>query len=264
MIFDSLTQMSLRHKLTLQQSELRAGLHLKSPKLAIDSAMRSIMPIFDAAYARQPTEVAPWDEPFDCVNTVGHFWDLNDFTDLPQELYDILQDTYEEETREIKYVQEHGVCSGLLLNGEGARSLGIPESIVKDWTQGAVIPLREIPPSSYRRPYSLVYQSLSTLILVCKESLRLQKIGKVMPWLKRLWLVSSTAMLLKFSPFEPDLLKKQICYDCTASGLNPVIDAPTSSLPTVFALMEAMGPNYFMAKSNLKDMFLYFPISDAQ
>jgi len=263
MIFDSLTQMSLRHKLTLQQSELRAGLHLKSPKLAIDSAMRSIMPIFDAAYARQPTEVAPWDEPFD-VNTVGHFWDLNDFTDLPQELYDILQDTYEEETREIKYVQEHGVCSGLLLNGEGARSLGIPESIVKDWTQGAVIPLREIPPSSYRRPYSLVYQSLSTLILVCKESLRLQKIGKVMPWLKRLWLVSSTAMLLKFSPFEPDLLKKQICYDCTASGLNPVIDAPTSSLPTVFALMEAMGPNYFMAKSNLKDMFLYFPISDAQ
>ena len=41
-------QMSLRHKLTLQQSELRAELHLKSLKLAIDPAMRSIMPIIDA------------------------------------------------------------------------------------------------------------------------------------------------------------------------------------------------------------------------
>jgi len=225
--------------------------------------MRSIMPIIDAAYARQPMEVSSWDEPFD-IHIVGHFWDLNDFTDLPQELYDILRETYEEETREIKYVRQHGVCSGLLLDGAGARSLGIPESIVKDWTQGAKIPLREIPPCSYRRPYSSVYQSLSTLILVCKESLRLQKIGKVMPWLKRPWLVSSTAMLLKYSPFEPDLLKKRICYDCTASGLNPVIDVPASSLPTVFALIEAMGPHYFMAKSDLKDMFLNFPISDSQ
>jgi len=56
--------------------------------------MRSIMPIIHAAYARQPMEVAFWYQPFD-VNTVamGHFWDLNDFTDLPQELYDILLET---------------------------------------------------------------------------------------------------------------------------------------------------------------------------
>jgi len=39
---------------------------------------------------------------------------------------------------------------------------------------------------------------------------------------------------------------------------------PASSLPTVFTLIEAMGPNYFMAKSDLKDMFLNFPISDSQ
>jgi len=79
-----------------------------------------------------------------------------------------------------------------------------------------------------------------------------------MPWLRRPWLVSSTAMLLKSSIFEPDLIKKRICYDLTASGFNPVIDDPQSSLPTIFRLLEAMGPNHFMAKSVLKDMFFNF------
>jgi len=257
------TKQSLRHTLTQQEPALRAGLRLKIPKIPMDAEMLAIMPIIDRAFERQPTGVVPLGEPFS-VDTVGHFWQVDDFVDLPPELFEIMVEMHAEETREIAHVRQHGVCSGFNLQGDGARKLGIPEPIVQDWAKGAKIPLSEDPKSSYRRPYSSVYQTLQNLVMTCKESLRLQKLGKVMPWLRRPWLVSATAMILKASIFEPDGIKKRICYDMSASGLNGVIDIPESSLPTIFSLLEAMGPGYFMAKSDLKDMFLNFPISDSQ
>ena len=135
------------------------------------------------------------------------------------------------------------MCLALLLKGEEARRLVFPEDFVQGWIHGARIPLNAFPKSIYRRPYSSVYQTLQNLTLTCKESLRLWLIGKVMPWLRRPWLVSSTAMLLKSSIFEPDLIKKRICYDLTTSGFNPVIDDPQSSWPTIFRLLEAMRQN---------------------
>jgi len=65
------------------------------------------------------------------------------------------------------------MCLALLLKGEGATQLGIPEDFVQGWIQSAHIPLNELPKSIYRRPYSSVYQTLQNLILTCKESLRL-------------------------------------------------------------------------------------------
>jgi len=52
--------------------------------------MATVMPIIDDAYARQPTEEVPRDEPFD-VNTVVYFWDLQDLMGLPSELFGIMQ-----------------------------------------------------------------------------------------------------------------------------------------------------------------------------
>jgi len=57
----------------------------------------------------------------------------------------------------------------------------------------------------------------------------------------RPWLISLTVMLLKFSPFEPDLLKKRIFFECTALGLNSIIDVPASSLPTIFFVNRIHG-----------------------
>jgi len=54
--------------------------------------MATVMPIIDDAYARQPTEEVPRDEPFD-VNTMVLFWDLQDLIGLPSELFSIMQQT---------------------------------------------------------------------------------------------------------------------------------------------------------------------------
>ena len=61
-----------------------------------------------------------------------------------------------------------------------------------------------------------------------------------------------------------DDLKKRIVYDCTALGVNPHLTQHAEmSLPTILRLLQSMGNDYFMAKSDLKDMFYNFPVRQA-
>ena len=76
-----------------------------------------------------------------------------------------------------------------------------PPATVDAWRDGSVLTLNAEPKSYYRRPYSSVYDSLETLMQVCRETLRLVKLGKAMPWLKKPLIVSPTAMIVKPSPF---------------------------------------------------------------
>ena len=56
-----------------------------------------------------------------------------------------------------------------------------PPATVDAWRDGSVLTLNAEPKSYYRRPYSSVYDSLETLMQVCRETLRLVKLGKAMP-----------------------------------------------------------------------------------
>ena len=85
-----------------------------------------------------------------------------------------------------------------------------------------------------------------------------------MPWKRMPWILSPTAIIVKTSPFENDGLTKRIVYDCTASGVNlHLAQHAEMNLPTILRLLQSMGKDYFMAKSDLKDMFYKFPARQA-
>ena len=255
------SSISLKQWLFELQPQLRAGPCHMTPSLPKDERMKDIMPIIKQAFQRRPVEVVPPEVHPDLSQVVGHFWRVEDFSGLPESLTSLLQRTHDAERREVEHVRQHGWPSGFKINAEGARGLGLPNSIVEAWTTGSRIPLTEAPQAFSRPPYSSVYSSLEVLEQVCEESLRLVVLGKAVPWLKRPHIVSPTNCLFKPSVFEPDGIKKRICWDLTKSGLNLIIHIDPSSLPTIFSLIESMGPGYYMAKSDLKDMFFNFPIA---
>jgi len=84
-----------------------------------------------------------------------------------------------------------------------------------------------------------------------------------MPWKRMPWILSPTAIIVKASPFEDDSLKRRIVYDYTASGVNPHLVHADTSLPTILRLLQSIGKDYFMANSDLKDMFYNFPVRQA-
>jgi len=85
-----------------------------------------------------------------------------------------------------------------------------------------------------------------------------------MPCKRMPWILSPTAIIVKTSPFEDDGLKRRIVYDCTTSGVDPhLAQHAEMSLPTILRLLQSMGKIYFMAKSDLKDMFNNFPVRQA-
>ena len=255
-----LRKRGVRQRLCDAQPALRQGPRYELPVPPKDPAMKPVMQVINAAYARRPTNEVPFGETTNVAEVVGHFWRPEDLHGLPAELREILQETYEAEEQEIQYVKSHGHSSGKLLQADNARHLGLPQATVDAWRDGSELTLNAEPQSYYRRPYSSVYDSLDTLMQVCRETLRLIKLGKAMPWLKKPLIVSPTAMIVKPSSFEPDGWKRRICYDKSISGLNDIIDIPPSKLPTIFTLLESMGPGYFMGKSDLKDMFFNFPL----
>ena len=251
---------SLRHRLFFQQQTLKLGLVYKVPSLPPDAAMESIMPIIHAAFKRRPSEIVQVGEPFDAAATVGSFWHPQDFAGVPPQLQDILRQTYEAEQAQTQYMLANARPYGHRISALGAAALGAPPHVVKAWDTGATFELTEEPLPYYRKPYSSVYASLEVLTQTCRETLRLVSLGKAIPWKRRPLKVSPTAMILKASPFEADGIKKRQVYDFTASGLNSILHVPESKLPTIFSLLESMGPNYYMAKADLKDMFYNFPV----
>lgn len=257
-----LKKQGLRRRLCEAQKVLRNGPQYFLPKVPRDPAMQPVMRIIDRAYSRRPTEEVPFAQgaDLDVSRLVGHFWAMEDMQEMPETLKEVMRETYEAELDAIHYVRQHGHTSGKLLNAEAAAALGMPSATVESWRDGSKLNLNAAPAAYYRRPYSSVYDSLDTLLQVCRETLRLLRLGKVMPWLKKPLIVSPTAMIVKPSPFEPDGWKRRICYDKTASGLNGIIDIPASKLPTIFTLLGSMGSGYYMGKSDLKDMFFNFPL----
>ena len=256
----NLDQKSLRHRLMEQQSVLRRGLVYQVPSLPRDEVMTSIMPIVHAAFKRRPSDIVALHEDFDAASTVGSFWHPRDFIGLPTDLHALLVETYQAEQEQTAYMLQHSRPSGHKLDADGAARLGAPEPVVEAWRAGATFSFTEEPQPYYRKPYSSVYASLSVLTQTCTETLRLINLGKAIPWKRRPFKVSPTAMILKPSPFEVDGIKKRQVYDFTASGLNTILHIPESKLPTIFSLLESMGPGYYMAKADLKDMFYNFPV----
>jgi len=216
------------------------------------------------AFQGQPCDVVEPGQPFTSADIVEYFWESKDFEALPFELRSVLDETLQEEEREIAHVLKHRFPSGSKLSGEGARQFGVSEKRAEAWQSGSALPFKSTPPQFARKPYSSVYTNLSTLILVCVEILCLLKLGKAMPWKRMPWILSPTAIIVKASPFEDDSLKKRIVYDCTASGVNPhLAQHADMSLPTILRLLLSIGKDYFMAKSDLKDMFYNFPVRQA-
>jgi hypothetical protein len=253
--------LSLRHKLVLAQSRLKQGPRLRLPAPAVGPEMVAINTVITKAFQKRPTETVVPGQTFRIQDTVGHFWDPAAFRGLPPKLLEILEETYLEEGREIAHVQALGKPSGSRLSAEGALQLGVSEERAAAWEEGSAIPFRMQPPQYARKPYSSVYTNLDTLLLVCNEILRLLKLGKVMPWRKKPWILSPTAIIIKSSPFEVDGMKKRIVYDLSASGVNICLDEHGEmSLPTILKLLQSMGKDYFMGKSDLKDMFYNFPV----
>jgi hypothetical protein len=253
--------LSLRHRLVLDQPRLKLGLVLRLPVPVAGTEMHVINQIISKAFTNRPEQMVAPGQVFQVQDTVGHFWKPEDFLDLPEALVSVLRETFDAEAKEITHVREHCRPSGSHLSTAGAIQLGVSPVRAAAWQEGSAIPFAVIPPSFARKPYSSVYTSLDTLLLVCKEILRLLQLGKAMPWLKRPWILSPTALITKWSPFEADEIKKRIVYDLSASGVNMNLDDHGEMrLPTILRLLQSMGRDYFMAKSDLKDMFYNFPI----
>jgi len=201
---------------------------------------------------------------FKLADTAGHFWEPKDFEALPLQLWLVLDETFQGEEREIAHVLEHRISSGSKFSAAGARQLVVSEERAEAWQSGSALLFKSTPPQFAHKPYSSVYKNLSTLILVCVEILRLLKLGKAMSWKRMPWILSPTAIIVKAPPFEDDSLKKRIVYDCTASGVNPhLAQHAEMSLPAILRLLQSMGKDYFMDKSDLKDMFYNFPVRQA-
>jgi len=78
------------------------------------------------------------------------------------------------------------------------------------------------------------------------------------------WILSPTAIVVKASPFEDDGMKNRIVYGYTASGADPHLSEHREmSLPTILRLLQSTGKDYFMAESDLKDMFYNVPMRQA-
>jgi hypothetical protein len=256
--------LSLRHRLVLAQPRLKRGHRLRPPKQLVGPEMEAIHLVIAKAFKGRPTGVVEPGQDFKLTDTVGHFWEPEDFKDLPAALRVVLDETFIEEEREIAHVLEHQFPSGAKLSATGARQLGVSPARAEAWESGSALPFKSTPPRFARKPYSSVYANLETLILVCVEILRLLKLGKAMPWKRMPWILSPPAIIIKPSPFEDDGMKKRIVYDCTASGVNPhLAQHKEMSLPTILRLLQSMGKDYFMAKSDLKDMFYNFPVRQA-
>lgn len=256
--------LSLRHRLVLAQPRLKRGHRLRPPVQLVGPEMEAIHLVIAKAFQGRPNEVVEPGQDFNLADTVGHFWEPEDFKGLPAALRVVLDETFVEEEREIAHVLEHQFPSGAKLSAAGARQLGVSPDRAEAWESGSALPFKSTPPRFARKPYSSVYTNLETLILVCVEILRLLKLGKAMPWKRMPWILSPTAIVVKASPFEDDGMKKRIVYDCTASGVNPhLAEHKEMSLPTILRLLQSMGKDYFMAKSDLKDMFYNFPVRQA-
>jgi len=157
--------------------------------------MEAIQLVIAKAFQGRPSDVVEPGQPFTLADTVGHFWDPQDFEALPLELRSVLDETFEQEEREIAHVLKHRFPFGSKLSAAGARQLGVSEECAEDWQSGSALPFKSTPPQYARKPYSSIYTNLPTLILVCVEILRLLKLGKAMPWKRIPWILSPTAII---------------------------------------------------------------------
>jgi len=129
---------------------------------------------------RWPTEVITLD--MDARDYVGRFWELSDYKGIRGELWDILVKTDKEELDSIRVFEETGTFKGDNTWADRCRSLGIPESKIREWVEGVDFDLnRDALPHYALGPYANIYDSMGILVMLVKECLRYLQIGKVLP-----------------------------------------------------------------------------------
>ena len=241
--------LSLRHRLVLAQPRLKHDHRLRPPVQLVGSEMEEIHLVIAKAFQERTTEVVEPGQDFKLADTEGHFWEPQDFEDLPSAMRVVLDET----------LRGAGDCSCTrapiffrrqIVGGRGS-TVGCEFRSGRSLGERQRLAVQVYPPRFARKSYSSVYRNLETLILVCVEILCLLKLGKAMPWKRMPWILSPTAIVVKASPFEDNSMKKRIVYDCTASGVNPnLAEHQEMSLQSILRLLQSMSKDDFMAKSD--------------
>mmetsp|Transcript_40806 Transcript_40806/g.83476 ORF Transcript_40806/g.83476 Transcript_40806/m.83476 type:complete len:342 (-) Transcript_40806:326-1351(-) len=79
-----------------------------------------------------------------------------------------------------------------------------------------------------------------------------------------LWIKSPTTVIVKPSILELLGYKIRTCVDLTKSGVNPMFDPPHFVMPTVETMISRMGEGWYMAKQDVRDMFLCWKVHPSQ
>mmetsp|Transcript_18272 Transcript_18272/g.36950 ORF Transcript_18272/g.36950 Transcript_18272/m.36950 type:complete len:477 (-) Transcript_18272:6701-8131(-) len=211
--------------------------------------MAPVMRCIERGLQRRPTGVIPkWGDARECVGT---FWHLEDFQELPEVLLDLVRECRELELRQVECVARTGRHRGDSISLEGCRALGVPEELIRDWTDGAWFEVDPELPHYSKGPYANVYRDIDTLVMACRE------FNKLLEWLIPVclvpWIESRTTVVSKER--EPGVWKHRTCADLTDSGLNDAVQLLLMAMPRLLDIIEKMGPGSFMAKQDLRDMF---------
>mmetsp|Transcript_69329 Transcript_69329/g.144556 ORF Transcript_69329/g.144556 Transcript_69329/m.144556 type:complete len:1186 (+) Transcript_69329:1738-5295(+) len=247
----------LRYFLMNGQKEWKEDGGVEVTRPVRDPVMVPIWDLIVSARKRRPTRRAAWGERVD--DQVGSYWELSDFESVPQSLYDQLRELLDLEEEQVTYFCEKGTYKGDVTSPEGAIELGLGETVAAEWREGIRLPMDEPEPYS-RAPYSAVFSNLYVLGQACEEINRSVRVGKLLP-LRCLPLIESpTSALVKPSPSDPSGFKVRTCVDLTKSGVNPKLAPPPFAMPTVATMIQHVGPSWYMAKQDVRDMFLCWKV----
>jgi len=250
----------LRHFLTHGQKLWREDGGVVVERPGRDPAMVPVWDLIVSTRDRRPTRRAAWGEHVG--PEVGTFWELSDFESLPSSLYDQLKELRELESMQVEYYHVHGTYKGDVTDPDGAVTLGLGEAVADEWREGIRLPMDEPEPYS-RPPYSAVFADFAVLDQACEEINRSVRVGKLLP-IRCLPLIESPTMAI-IKPSLSDLsgYKVRTCVDLTKSGVNPKLAPPPFVMPTVATMVQHVGTNWFMAKQDVRDMFLCWKVHPA-
>mmetsp|Transcript_45500 Transcript_45500/g.93040 ORF Transcript_45500/g.93040 Transcript_45500/m.93040 type:complete len:915 (-) Transcript_45500:330-3074(-) len=247
----------LRQFLLTGQREWRKDGGVVIEKPARDPAMVPIWDCIVAARDRRPTHRIPWGDTVE--GSVGTVWELSDFVNLPSTLYEQLVELRSFEKWHVDHYLLNGTFAGDLTRPAGAVDLGLPFEVEEEWREGILFEI-DTPEEYSRSPYSAIYADHSILFKACAEFNRLVGIGKLLPVTALPRVESPTTAIVKPSPLEPLGFKWRTCVDLSKSGVNPMLDSPPFVMPTVTSMVGSVGEGWWMAKQDIRDMFLCWKV----
>mmetsp|Transcript_30389 Transcript_30389/g.62612 ORF Transcript_30389/g.62612 Transcript_30389/m.62612 type:complete len:869 (-) Transcript_30389:3743-6349(-) len=216
-----------------------------------DPAMGRIMRTIERALHRRPTEVMQkWE---DARESIGFYWELDDFKSLPSELLEMLVECRQLEEKQVEHVRRTGAHVGHTINPAGCRTLGIPEELIVEWTEGTWFQVDDELPHYAKGPYANIYRDMATLLMACREFNKLLR--WLIPVMRVPWIESRTTVVSKADPTSPGGQKHRTCTDLSDSGLNDAVELWLMAMPRLMDIISKMGPGARMAKQDLQDMF---------